>query len=135
VLKSRAYVNKNMPTQAWTAFRSALTRFEGSKIVPEIAVRNALGFTAAIAIATIVRSPAAGAIAGTGALNVSYSDSRDPYSLRARRILVASVLCGLAVTLGSLSGYTNSTAVLAPLCGRSPRGCWWRWEARPAIWA
>ncbi len=102
-----------MPTRAWTAFRSALTRFEASKIVPEIAVRNAIGFTAAIAIATIVRSPSAGAIAGTGALNVSYSDSRDPYALRARRILVSSVLCGLAVTLGSLSGHTNTTAVIA----------------------
>jgi uncharacterized membrane protein YccC len=101
-----------MPTRAWTAFRNALTRFEGSKIVPEIAVRNALGFTAAIAIATIVRSPSAGAIAGTGALNVSYSDSRDPYSLRARRILVSAVLSGLAVTLGSLSGHTNTTAVI-----------------------
>jgi uncharacterized membrane protein YccC len=101
-----------MPAQAWTAFRAALTKFERSKIVPEIAVRNAIGFTAAIVIATIVRSPTAGVIAGTGALNVSYSDSRDPYGLRARRILVAAVLTGLAVTLGSLSGHTNYTAVM-----------------------
>jgi uncharacterized membrane protein YccC len=100
-------------TAAWTAFRTALTRFESSKIVTEIAVRNALGFVAALSIATIIRSPAAGVIAGTGALNVSYSDSRDPYHLRFRRMLVSALLCGTAVTLGSLSGHSNLTAILA----------------------
>jgi len=96
----------------WTAFRSALTRFDASKIVPEIAVRNTIGFTAAIVIATLIRSPSAGVIAGTGALNVSYSDSRDPYHLRAQRMLISAALCGLAVTLGSLSGHSNAAAIL-----------------------
>jgi len=96
----------------WTAFRAALTRFEASKIVPEIAVRNTIGFTAAIVIATLIRSPSAGVIAGTGALNVSYSDSRDPYRRRAQRMLISAALCGLAVMLGSLSGHSNIAAVI-----------------------
>src|SRR5205807_3956743 len=49
----------------------------------------------------------------TGALNCAFSDSRDPYSLRARRMFLAALLIGLAVTLGSLSGHTNATAVIA----------------------
>jgi uncharacterized membrane protein YccC len=93
-----------------------LTRFEAGKIMPEIAVRNSLGFLLAVAIATAVRSPAAGAIAGIGALNVSYSDSRDPYSLRARRMLISAALCGLAVMLGAFSAHNNATAVTAATC-------------------
>ena len=105
-----------MPNTAWIAFRNALTRFEAQKIVPEIAVRNSIGFVAAVAIATLVRSPAAGAIAGVGALNVSYSDSRDPYGLRARRMLISAALCGVAVTLGALAGHSDVTAIAAATC-------------------
>jgi uncharacterized membrane protein YccC len=105
-----------MPNKAWIAFRGTLTRFESSKIVPEIAIRNSIGFVAAVAIATSVRSPAAGAIAGVGALNVSYSDSRDPYGLRARRMLISAALCGLAITLGALSAHNNAAAVAAATC-------------------
>jgi uncharacterized membrane protein YccC len=52
-------------------------------------------------------------VAGIGALNVSYSDSRDPYVIRGQRMLLSSVLCLLSVTLGSLSGHSNVTAVAA----------------------
>jgi uncharacterized membrane protein YccC len=109
----RARRTNSSAGNSWNAFVSALTKWEAAKIVPEIAIRNSIGFVAAIAIATVIRSPSAGVIAGTGALNVSYSDSRDPYSLRARRMLVSALLCGAAVTLGSLSGHTNATAILA----------------------
>jgi uncharacterized membrane protein YccC len=102
-----------MPARPWTAFRNALTKFEAAKIAPEVAVRNSIGFVVAIAIAAIVRSPSAGAIAGIGALNVSYSDGRDPYVLRARRMLLSAGLCGVAVTLGSFSAHNNVTAVAA----------------------
>lgn len=105
-----------MPNTAWIAFQNALTRFEANKVVPEIAIRNSIGFVAAITIATIVRSPTAGAIAGIGALNVSYSDSRDPYGRRARRMLISAALCGLAVMLGAITARNDAMAVLAATC-------------------
>ena len=74
------------PTPSQTAFWNALTRFDPGKIVPEIAIRNTTGFIAAVIIGTVLGSPSAGVVAGTGALNVSYSDSRDPYAIRARRM-------------------------------------------------
>lgn len=96
-----------------SAFWNALTRFDAKKIVPEIAIRNSVGVVAAIAIGTALSSPSAGVVSGIGALNVSYSDSRDPYIIRLRRMLVSAVLCGIAVTAGSLSGHSNITAVTA----------------------
>jgi hypothetical protein len=90
-----------------------LTRFDASKIVPEIAIRNTMGFTAAFVLGAAVSSPNVGVLAAIGALNVSYSDSRDPYSIRMRRMLISSVLVGLAVTAGALSGHSNATAVAA----------------------
>jgi uncharacterized membrane protein YccC len=95
----------------WTAFRDALTRFEPGKIMPEIAVRNTVGLVAAVIVATVIDSPSAGVVAGTGALNVSYSDSREPYSVRARRMLVAAGMVAVAVTAGSLSAHSNAVAV------------------------
>ncbi len=47
----------------------------------------------------------------TGALNVSYSDGRDPYARRARRMLAWSILGSIAVFVGSWSGATNGAAV------------------------
>ena len=96
-----------------SAFWNALTRFDAKKIVPEIAIRNSVGVVAAIAIGAALSSPSAGIVTGTGALNVSYSDSRDPYIIRLRRMLVSAILCAIAVTAGSLSGHSNITAVTA----------------------
>ena len=98
-----------------TAFWNALTRFDSGKIVPEIAVRNTVGFIAAVVIGTVLGSPSAGVVAGTGALNVSYSDSRDPYPLRARRMMISALLGAIAVTAGSLSGHSNVVAVLVAM--------------------
>jgi uncharacterized membrane protein YccC len=98
-----------------TAFWKALTRFESGKIVPEIAIRNAVGFVAAVVIVTVLGSPSAGVVAGTGALNVSYSDSRDPYPLRARRMMISALLGTIAVTVGALAGHSNVVAVLVAM--------------------
>jgi uncharacterized membrane protein YccC len=102
-----------VPVTPLTAFWRTLTRYEGARVVPEIAVRNTLGFVAAIVLGTVFGSPSSGVVAGTGALNISFSDSRDPYSMRARRMLLAALLTGIAVTLGALSGHSNATAVIA----------------------
>ncbi|MDP9170419.1 MAG: FUSC family protein [Acidobacteriota bacterium] len=97
--------------QPWANFWGTLTRFDRAKMAPEVAIRNTIGFAAAIVLATIFRSPSAGVVAGIGALNVSYSDSRDPYIVRARRMLLSSVLCATAVILGALFGNNNALAI------------------------
>src|SRR5215472_7869554 len=94
------------------AFWNALTRWEKNKIVPEIAARNAAGFAVAVILGTVFGSPATGAVAGTGALNVSYSDSRDPYSIRLRRMMISAALGAIAVMLGALTGKSSVLAIV-----------------------
>lgn len=48
----------------------------------------------------------------TGALNVSFSDSHEPYVQRGRRMIAASVLVGMAVFAGALSGRNHVIAVV-----------------------
>jgi len=60
---------------------------------------------------------ALGAVAvTTGALNVSFSDGRDPYQQRARRMLTWSVLGAFAVFVGCISGNNNVAAILVAAC-------------------
>ncbi|HEU5023055.1 MAG TPA: FUSC family protein [Bryobacteraceae bacterium] len=89
-----------------------LIRFDAQKIVPQIAIRNAIGFTLAVILGTLFASPSTGVLAALGALNVSFSDGLDPYRFRARRMLVSSLLTGLAVVAGALSGHSNTAAVI-----------------------
>jgi uncharacterized membrane protein YccC len=95
----------------------SLVRWEGGKIVRPVAIRNTIGFTLALIIGTVLGNTNAGALAGLGALNVSYSDGLEPYRVRARRIGIASLLCGAAVTAGALSGNTNFAAVTTAAIG------------------
>jgi uncharacterized membrane protein YccC len=108
---------QNQAVHPLTAFWRTLTRYDPAKVVPEIAIRNTLGFICALALGTFFGGPAAGVIAGTGALNVSFSDSRDPYIIRARRMFLAAVLCGTGVTVGSLSGHSSIAAVAVATLG------------------
>ena len=88
----------------WGGFWQSLIRFQKEKVTPWIALRNTVGFVVPLAagISLGVR-PVAIALA-TGALNVSYSDSHDPYLLRWRKMLAASLLVGFAVFAGALCG-------------------------------
>jgi uncharacterized membrane protein YccC len=90
-----------------------LIHFDRAKIASDMAIRNAIGVVLPLIIGTALGHAPAGAVAALGALNVSYSDSRDPYAARARRMLLSSVLVGAAVTLGALSAHTSVTAVAA----------------------
>jgi len=101
------------PVKPLNAFWRTLIRYDAAKIVPEIAVRNTVGFVVAVVLGTLLGGASSGVVAGTGALNISFSDSRDPYSMRARRMLLAALLTGIAVTFGSLSGHSNILAVTA----------------------
>jgi len=92
---------------------SALTRLDKSKINSKwMALRNSLAVASPLAIGMAMGN-ALGAVAiTTGALNVSYSDGRDPYAQRARRMVAWTVLGAVAVFIGSLAGATNWAAVL-----------------------
>ncbi len=48
----------------------------------------------------------------TGALNVAFSDSDAPYRERARQMLLGSLVAGISVFAGSLSGGNHVVAVL-----------------------
>ena len=84
-----------------------------AKIAPDIAVRNTIGIVLPLVVGSVLGSSSAGVVGALGALNVSYSDSRDPYIARAGRMLVSSVLVAIAVIIGSLSGHTEAATVLA----------------------
>jgi len=90
-----------------------LTHFERAKIAPEIAIRNTVGIVIPLIAGALLDYPAAGLVGALGALNVSYSDSRDPYVTRGGRMLLSSALVAVAVALGSLSGNSSTAAVLA----------------------
>jgi hypothetical protein len=95
-------------------WRTAL-QFRKEKIAPWIALRNTLGFALVLAGGFALGFVPAALIASIGALNVSYSDSHDPYLLRARRMLAACALVGLAVFAGAVSGNYHLLAV--PVAG------------------
>jgi uncharacterized membrane protein YccC len=95
-------------------WRTAL-QFRKEKIAPWIALRNTLGFALVLAGGFALGFVPAALIASIGALNVSYSDSHDPYLLRARRMLAACALVGLAVFAGAVCGNYHLLAV--PVAG------------------
>jgi hypothetical protein len=88
-------------------------QFQKEKIAPWIALRNTLGFALPLVAGIALGSMPAALIAAIGGLNVSYSDSHDPYLQRARRMLAASVLVGLAVFAGAVCGNHHLLAVPA----------------------
>lgn len=102
----------NSPPKPRAALWRSLTRLDKSKINSKwLALRNALAVGAPLAIGMAQGNPLGAVAVTTGALNVSYSDGRDPYSQRARRMLAWTVLGAIAVFVGSLAGATNWAAV------------------------
>ena len=99
-------------SNVWSSLWRLVTRYEAEKIVPWIALRNAIGIVLPLAAATAEGQPAAGLVMGTGALNVAFSDNEDPYAKRARRMLAASLLVGSVVALASLCGGAPRFAVV-----------------------
>ncbi len=94
------------------AFWRVLTRFDSSKLTPYQGLRNSTGVLLPLAAGFALNMPRGGVAAGSGALWVAFSDGSDPYAQRARRMLSSSVLCALAVLLGTLSGNHNAAAVI-----------------------
>ncbi|HEX4663113.1 MAG TPA: FUSC family protein [Terriglobales bacterium] len=97
----------------WRSFARLLTQFDLNKLEPAIAFRNAVGVTLPLAIGLAIGMPLGGLAIASGALQVAYSDGHDPYSRRGFRMLAATVLCGLAVLVGGLTGRNHLLATLA----------------------
>jgi hypothetical protein len=74
-----------------------VVRFQADKMTPWLALRNTLGFTLPLLVGVASGMVPAGVAVATGAFNVSFSDSHDPYIQRAKRMLVATVLVGAAI--------------------------------------
>jgi len=96
---------------AWTAFWRIVVRFQKEKMTPWLALRNSLGVALPLAGGVAFGAVSGGLIVATGALNVSFSDSHEPYLQRVRRMLAASALVGLAVFAGEFSGGNLFVAV------------------------
>lgn len=96
----------------WTAFWNTLTKVDHSKINTWIAFRNALGVAIPLAVGIAFHNAVGAVAVTTGALNVSYSDGKDPYLHRAKRMLLWTVLGGIAVFIGSITGSHSVLAVL-----------------------
>jgi uncharacterized membrane protein YccC len=90
---------------AWISFWRAVTRIEREKIVWGRAARNAIGVAVPLAAGYLLGSLPSGLIVASGALNVCFTDGDDPYRQRARRMLLGTLLVGLAVMTGTLSGH------------------------------
>ncbi|MBC7925437.1 MAG: hypothetical protein H7039_07250, partial [Bryobacteraceae bacterium] len=68
-------------------FWRSLLRFETDKVAPGTALRNAIGVALPLALGGALGHVGSGLIAGTGALNVSFTDGRDSYVQRAERMV------------------------------------------------
>ena len=86
------------------SFWRIVTRFDSSKLQPYIAIRNTVGLALPLIVGFELGMPRGGLAVATGALNVSYSDGSDPYVTRAKRMLLSSVLCAIAVFAGAIAG-------------------------------
>ncbi len=95
-----------------TAFWRTITRLDKNRVDFWIAFRNALGVALPLGIGIAVGEPLGGVAIATGALNVSYSDGRDPYAQRARRMLAWSLLGAFAVFTGSVTGKYHWAAIV-----------------------
>jgi uncharacterized membrane protein YccC len=77
-----------------------------------MALRNALAVAVPLAVGIEMGNSLAAVALAIGALNVSYTDGHDPYWQRARRMLWWSLLSGVAVFIGTLTGEYHWGAVL-----------------------
>jgi len=93
------------------AFWRTVTLFEREKVVPGRAARNAIGVALPLIAGFLWGSMSAGSIVSSGALNVCFTDGDDPYRQRARRMLLATLLVGLAVMTGTLTGGNAAIAI------------------------
>lgn len=96
---------------SWAALWQVITRVQREKIAPAIALRNSIGVALPLAAGVALGSIPVGLAVATGALNASFTDSGEPYRIRGRRMLAASVLVGAAVAVGEIFGRDHTITV------------------------
>ncbi|HEY7307176.1 MAG TPA: FUSC family protein [Bryobacteraceae bacterium] len=108
-VQSGAPSMKSSPSRAlWKTTK----RVDRSKLNSRwMALRNSLAVALPLGAGIATDHPLVGVAVTTGALNVSYSDGRDPYAQRARRMLAWSVLGAIAVFTGSVTGKYHVAAI------------------------
>lgn len=99
-------------SNAWRNFWQTIIRFDRAKVTPSIALRNTIGVVLPLILGALFNMTSGGLAVASGALNVSYSDSHEPYRNRARRMSAASILVGLAVFAGAIVGHDPTLASL-----------------------
>ena len=104
VAKTNSPPSSEARPSAAHAFWQILTLFDSTKLSSHRAFRNALGVALPLIAGFALHMPRGGLVVASGALNVSYSDSSDPYSIRVKRMLASSVICAVAVFVGAVSG-------------------------------
>ncbi len=102
----------NPEPSAAAAFWGTVKRIDKSKINSKwMAIRNSLAVAGPLGIGLAVGKPLGAVAITTGALNVAYSDGRDPYAQRARRMLTWTFLGAIAVFVGSVTGKYHWAAI------------------------
>ncbi len=96
---------------AWLAFRQSVLHFDSAKMNPWLGLRSAIGVALPLFAGAVFHSVPNGVVASLGAFNVAFRDSDAPYLPRARHMLRASFLVGIAVFAGSVSGHDPVLAV------------------------
>src|SRR5512143_2934833 len=86
-----------MVSESMKAIFRQVIAFDSSRVDPRVAFRNTIGVSACLLMGFLMGQPLAGTVMALGALIVSYSDRRDPYISRARRMLSSSALCAVTV--------------------------------------
>jgi uncharacterized membrane protein YccC len=95
---------------ALAAFRDSVTRMQWEKVTPWLGLRNTLGVAIPLVVGAAAGSVLSGVAVSSGALNVAFSDSSDPYAQRARKMLRTSVLVAIAALVGGLSAGSHGVA-------------------------
>lgn len=99
------------PENAWLTFAKGLVRFDRRQAAPWLGVRSATAVALLLSAGLCLDAMPQALVATIGALNVAMSDSHEPYRHRVPRLLVASLLGGLAVFSGSTSALASLLAV------------------------
>jgi uncharacterized membrane protein YccC len=110
--KGKAPVIMPEPPASWLRQLARIVVFvDKKKIQPQMALRNTAGVLLPLIAGYALGMPRGGLAMASGALNVAYSDGSDPYGQRAKRMLLAGVLCSIAVLLGALTGHYNVASI------------------------
>src|SRR5438552_9416439 len=103
----KAAAAKKQNRSPMKALWQIVTHVDRSKINAWQALRNTIGVVVPLIAGFSMGMPRGGLAVASGALNVSYLDGSDPYARRAKRMLISTAWCSIAVLLGGLMAGSN----------------------------